>query len=212
MHRTGFRLSASLRRGTGVTAIALFCLTLVAGADGGALKANEPASSTQSFKGTLTVSGEVTVNGRVVQTGTTVTNGDVIVTGPQADVTVDMEQLGSVRLRPNTSVRLVQEKGEFQLIVDRCGCITQTIPEGVNSRIKTTMAKVVQVAVTDGEVGINRQDSRSGRSETKTLKAGKHKLFRDVSEIHAEGGASYTIQCCQCCFVEKLNPERESSK
>lgn len=209
MQRSSTHPSTFIRKGLGVIVSALFCLIFAFGtiADSGASEAKPSApSGAQDLKGTLTITGEVSVNNKLVQTGAQIVSGDKIVTGPQADATIDMGRLGSIRLRPNTSLHLEIKPDSYELVLDRCGCITQTIPAGISTRTRTTIAKVLQVAVTEGEVWIDRSDSKGNKVEKKKLKVKKPETYYNVNEVGADGGASYTIQCCQCCFVEKIRP------
>jgi hypothetical protein len=188
---------------------ALFCLIVVSGTiadDGTSDTKLAPASTAQTLKGTLTITGEVTVNHKIVQTGATMVSGDLIITGPQADATIDLGPLGTVRLRPNTSLHLQLKPDNYELIVDRCGCITQTVPQGISAKTRTTIGKVVQVTVKEGEVWLDQSNSKSGKVGKKKLKLDKPETFHNVHEVNAEGGASYTVKCCQCCFVEKIRP------
>lgn len=163
----------------------------------------------QDLSGTLTVSGHATVNGKAAQTGMTVMSGSVIETEPDGDVTIDLGALGRIQMRPNTKIDLHLAPGSCQALLDRCGSITQQVPSGVTGQVRIVDAKYVQVAVTNGKVAINREiKKRSGDMETQkvSLRARSDKRYYDVREVNADGDSLFTVQCCQCCFVEKTRP------
>ncbi|HEY7547318.1 MAG TPA: hypothetical protein VID27_20655 [Blastocatellia bacterium] len=163
----------------------------------------------QDLKGTLSISGHATINNNVAQTGATVSSGSVIETGPDGDVTIDLGALGRIQMRPNTKIELRLAPGACQALMDRCGSITQQVPSGVTGNIRVADVKYVQVAVTDGKVAINREiKNRDGdiKMERASLRARSDKRYYHVREVNAEGGSLFTVQCCQCCFVEKTLP------
>ncbi len=163
----------------------------------------------QDLSGTLTVSGHAMVNGKAAQTGMTVLSGSTIETEPDGDVTIDLGSLGRIHIRPNTKVELRLAPGNCQALMDRCGSITQQVPSGVTGQIRVVDAKYVQVAVTSGKVAINREiKKRDGdmKTEKVSLRARSDKRYYDVREVNADGDSLFTVQCCQCCFVEKTRP------
>lgn len=168
------------------------------------------SSTAQDLSGTLTVSGRAMVNGKTAQTGMTVLSGSHIETEPDGDVTIDLGALGRIQIRPNTKVELFLAPGSCQAVLDRCGSVTQQVPSGVTGQIKVADAKYVQVAVTSGKVAINREiKKRDGdiRMEKVSLRARSDKRYYHVKEVNADGGSLFTVQCCQCCFIEKTLPQ-----
>lgn len=160
----------------------------------------------QELSGTLTISGHATVNGKPSQTGATVRSGSVIETEPDGDVTIDLGPLGRIQIRPNTKIELQLAPDNCQVMMDRCGSITQQVPAGVTGKVKIVDIKYVQVAVTKGKVAIDREiKKQSGdlKMEKASLRARSDKRYYDVREVNAGGESLFTVQCCQCCFVEK---------
>jgi ribosomal 50S subunit-recycling heat shock protein len=162
----------------------------------------------QELGGKLTLTGRVSVDGKGVQTGATVQNGSIVETGPDGDVMIDLNSLGSLHLRPNTSVKLVLSQNNCQVLVEKCGIITQTLPSGVEGLVKLKDRMQAQVAVTEGGVWIDRENKKKKDGEEKlSQKARSDKTYSDVKQVGSPGASSYTVECCQCCFVEKVLPK-----
>ncbi|MEW6212326.1 MAG: hypothetical protein AB1631_28625 [Acidobacteriota bacterium] len=193
-------MKRSLRITMGVLFAAALLSAKTAGAD---------SMAAQDLSGTLTVSGHATVDGKAAQTGMSVRSGSTIETEPDGDVTIDLGPLGRIQIRPNTKVELLLAPDNCQVLMDRCGSITQQVPAGVTGKVKVVDVKYVQVAVTKGKVAINREiKNRDGdmKMEKASLRARSDKRYYDVREVNAGGESLFTVQCCQCCFVEKTRP------
>ncbi|HKG22882.1 MAG TPA: hypothetical protein VKC34_13360 [Blastocatellia bacterium] len=131
-----------------------------------------PPSPTLS--GMLTGTGRVTINGNAAQTGATVLSGSTIETGQDGLASIDLGPLGQIELQPNTSVTLVMMPGMVQLMVDRFGAVSQSLPPGVVGRVKmqsqpahfTVARGHVEVSSSGGQLALNggEEDSFSGAS------------------------------------------------
>ena len=152
---------------------------------------------TQDLKGTLTGTGQLSVNDIPVQSGASVANGSIVATGPDGDASLDLGTLGRIQLRPNTTIRLALAPGSCALEMVKCGSFTQVVPDGVSTQVRMTTAKLVQVATLHGEAKVN------VGSKSKSIKAGTRKTVYNTNEVVANGNATFTVNCCQCCFVEQ---------
>jgi hypothetical protein len=151
----------------------------------------------QDLSGTLTGTGQFTINDAPAQSGAGVANGSLVGTGPDGDASLDLGALGRIQLRPNTVIRVALSPGHCALEMVKCGSLTQVVPDGVSTQVRMTTAKLVQVATLRGEAKAN------VGSKSKTIKAGARKTVYNTNEIIANGNTTFTVNCCQCCFVEQ---------
>ena len=186
-------------RGSLVGAVALVALCpLAMSANRDDLRTDEPSTA---LVGKLTSTGKFMIDGVVAQSGATVQSGSEVATGADGDAAIDLGPLGRVQLRPNTAVRLMLSPNNCQVLMTKCGSLTQTVPAGVNGQVKIATAKLAHVTVTRGEVSTDSE--ARGKTQRKTQKSGRTKSVYGLNEVDAAGEATFTVNCCQCCFVVK---------
>ncbi|HXG67820.1 MAG TPA: hypothetical protein VNO70_22155 [Blastocatellia bacterium] len=184
-----------------VSLVILFCLSALA-----APGVNPPAAQS----GTLTsATGTVTVNGAPAHSGASVASGSTISTGTDGDALIDMGSLGKLQLRPNTVVKLTYDAGSSLVEVVECGSLTHTVPSGATGQVKLDEPMVTQVVVARGEVYVNREDLQGKSLNGKRIKADKNDSEKEdvyntrSVEARKDVETVYTVNCCQCCFVEQ---------
>ena len=191
-----------------VTALVIAMLALAAFATKAGTTAAEPTIVRQGLTGTVTGSGHITVNGQVAQSGARITNGSVITTDADADALVDLGVLGQITLRPNTSIKVLLAQDSCQVMMENCGSFTQVVPQGVSSEVQMDAPKQAQVISDRGNLWVSVGDSQN--NSRKPLASGKHRTFSQARSIIVDGSnkgeTRYTVNCCQCCFVDKVNP------
>jgi hypothetical protein len=180
--------------------VGLLCAIIIATVGVGRSTACAPTADpprVQGLSGTLTGTGQLTINDVPAQSGASIGNGSLVGAGPDGDASLDLGALGRIQLRPNTVVRVALSPGHCALEMVKCGSLTQVIPDGVSTQVRLTTAKLVQVATLRGAA------KASFGSKSTTIKAGARKNIYNTSEVVANGNATFTINCCQCCFVEQ---------
>ncbi|MBI3650437.1 MAG: hypothetical protein HY231_05250 [Acidobacteria bacterium] len=173
--------------------------------------ASEPSTLLQGLTGTVTGSGRITINDQVAQSGARITNGSVIATDADADATVDLGLLGQIVMRPNTTIKVMLSPNSCQVMMERCGSITQMVPQGVASEVQMETPAKVQVISSHGNLWITQEVvGNNSKTVRKALASGKHKNFTLAKTLTVDGNnkgdTSFTLNCCQCCFVDKINP------
>jgi hypothetical protein len=195
------RLAISL---AATLAIGVFALNAMAGK----LSAKATTTTVQGLTGTVTGSGRITINGQPAQNGARITNGSVIATDADADALVDLGLLGQIILRPNTSIKVMLAQNSCQVLMDRGGSITQTVPRGVTNDVQFDLPKQAQVITHQGSLWVSVGDSQN--NVRKQLESGKHKTYAQVTGVLVDGNSKsdtvFTVNFCQCCFVDKVNP------
>ena len=157
------------------------------------------------FAGMVTGTGELLINeDRIPNTGSII-SGSTVSTGPDADAMIDLGALGHIQLRPNTTVKVLFSADSCQIIMERCGSFTQFVPNGVSAQVKLTLPKLAEVSSTRGEVSVAEDAGPQGRAAQYRIKAGKRKKIYNASDIAANGESSYTVNCCQCCMVDRYH-------
>jgi len=153
--------------------------------------------------GTVTGTGRISVDNAFVQSGAKVTNGSTVATDADGDAIVDLGALGKITLRPNTIVKLNLSANGGEVRMLRGGSVSFATPAGVTMKVIMDEAKRTQIAVRQGEVEVEYQNKK------RTLSAVHSRGYYDTKSVTsnpAKGESVFTINYCQCCFVEKLNP------
>jgi uncharacterized Zn-binding protein involved in type VI secretion len=191
-----------------VAMAALFSINSIAAHDEGG-KAEDAASAPapQVFQGRITRGkGRITVNGLPATEGATFATGSTIITEGDGEATIEMSNLGVLQVRPNTNIKLMMTQNNVEVVMQYCSSITQTVPAEVTAQVITASPTVAQVAVTRGEVIVDRNDGSSKRGKAR-IKAGSNKLLEVSKNVSVlEGDVTFTMNCCSCCFVEKRRP------
>lgn len=145
--------------------------------------------------GTISGTGGMKVNGNTVQSGATVQSGNTIETELDGEATIDLGRLGRILLRPGTEIQLTFSSSGYQITVNECGSLTQTVGSGVTASVKMgDDSPLAEVASTSGQVTAN---PRGGSAVT--LGPGESKVFDDGIESATAGGDSiFTVNCCEC--------------
>ncbi|HVF90460.1 MAG TPA: hypothetical protein VNH22_10360 [Blastocatellia bacterium] len=144
-------------------------------------------TTSSTLSGMLTGTGRVTINGNAAQTGATILSGSTIETGQDGSASIDLGPLGQVELQPNTSVTLVLMPGMVQLIVDRFGAVSQSLPPGVVGRVKM-QSQPAHFTVARGRVEV----SSSGGQQA--LNGGEEDSFNGASEAVVSGDTSFQLE------------------
>lgn len=163
------------------------------------------------LSGTLTGTGLFRVNGNTVQSGATVMNGSVVTTDSDGDVVLDLGDLGRIKLRPRTEIKLLLEPGKANFELRRCGSYTQTVPQGVTVVVRVLTEEVMQVATTVGEVRVEGQlvvsddtnapppnTATPGKTEDVIVRVNESRAFDEIEQVTANGETTYTVNCCDC--------------
>lgn len=152
----------------------------------------------QGPSGTVTGSGHIKINGNHVQSGATVLSGSSVSTGSDGDALIDMGQLGRIKLRPNTSIKLDMTADRYEVTLEECTRSTSVnliVLSGKTALLKVDHDQLTNVAVTLGEV--RARPGADGASET-IIKEGESRALDPVDEILANGDADFTANCCDC--------------
>ena len=155
-------------------------------------------SPVQGPVGTITGSGQIKVNGNDVQSGATALSGNTISTGPDGDALIDMGQLGRIKLRPNSTIKLDMTADRYEVTLEECTRSTSVnlmVFSGKSALLRSTTGELTNVAVTLGEIRV--RPGADGASET-IMKEGESRAFDPVNEILANGDADFTVNCCDC--------------
>jgi hypothetical protein len=178
---------------------------VLSGSPSSAVLAEGPGPA-QGLTGTVSGTGLIIVNNIPISGPTTVSTGSTVLTGPDGDALIDLGTLGSVKLRPNGSIKLVLAPNSAQVLMEYCTSLTQTSPAGVTGQIQMSKPEKVEVSVSAGRAWVN-TEQQPGRSGKHKLKAVTHRTIhsvRDVSsDVSVTGQSIVTVGCCQCCFVER---------
>src|SRR5262249_10081285 len=168
----------------------------------GKSKGNEPAREPGSPAATGMVigSGELKVNDSRVMSGATITSGSIVSTGPDGDASIDLGPVGHLRLRPNTSVKLVFGDGSCEISMEHCGSLTAVLPDGISSQVNFKEEKLTQVAATKGEAVVDGVAMAEG-GNAKTLHEGETRTYSKVAKVTARGDAAFSLNCCGDCKV-----------
>jgi hypothetical protein len=152
----------------------------------------------QGSGATVTGTGQIKINGNDVQSGATVLSGSSVATGPDGDALIDMGQLGRIKLRPNTSIKVDMTDDRYEVTLLECTRSTSVnliVLSGKTALLKVSHTELTNVAVTLGEVRV--KPGVDGASET-VLREGESRAFDPVNEIAATGDADFTVNCCDC--------------
>ena len=153
--------------------------------------------------GTITGNGKFYVDNALAQNGARLTNTSVIFTDGDGEAVVDLGAVGKITMRPNTIVKLNLSPTANEVSIERCGSTSFTVPQGVTLRVVYVESKRAQIMVRQGEVTVEHANRKS------TLAAVHNRDFYDtkvVTNNAAKGESVFTVNCCQCCFVEQVNP------
>jgi hypothetical protein len=153
--------------------------------------------------GVVVGSGDFRINDLRVLSGATVTSGSTVETGSDGDASVDLGPFGHLRIRPNTTVKLIFEEGSCVIAMERCGSLTEILPDGVSSRIDLKESKLTQVAATKGEAVID-GTAMSQAGNTSLLREGEARTYSKIVKLTAKGDAAFTLNCCGDCKVPGL--------
>jgi hypothetical protein len=135
--------------------------------------------------------GEIFVNGNKSKIGATILSGNIIATGSNSAATIDFGQLGRTEIGSNTTiVPHLLSPGMIQLVLDRCGSITESVPAGTTAQVVAVHRPDAQVEVVRGQVKVT-----YGKLEQKTLSSGQKMSFGKVTEVTASGEAIFKISC-----------------
>ena len=154
--------------------------------------------------GTLSGSGHITINGNPVQAGATVLSGNTIATGPDGNAIIDLGPLGRLALRTNTEITLNLSNGNTAVRLDRCGMLTQVVPQGVKGRVDVAHRERMRVSVDRGQVDVKhggKERTLTGISyktydEQDKLFYEEGKTFDDASNINTNGNTVFKVYCC----------------
>ena len=158
----------------------------------------EPEAS--PVTGMVVGSGDFRINDSRVLSGATITSGSVIETGPDGDASIDLGPFGHLRLRPNTTVKLVFQADSCEILMEHCGSLTQVLPDGISSQVDVKEEKLTQVAATRGEAIIDGAAMAEG-GNAKTVHEGETRTYSKVVKLTAKGNATFTLNCCGDCRV-----------
>jgi type 1 fimbria pilin len=188
---------------SGAAVVLLLCSWAgLAGANGGRISHETGAAKAPA--GTITLTGKVTIDGNPTQTGVTVEDGSTIATLGDGDASIDLGALGLIHLRPNTTIKLKIAPNSCQVVMQRCGSMTQDVPDGVSAEVNYDDARQVEVAVRRGKVRINSERvGRNEKTDSSSLEAVKRKIVRRTRSVRTEGSSTFTLNCCGCCFKEE---------
>src|SRR5215469_10236363 len=104
--------------------------------------------------GVITGSGHITVNGNPVQSGATALSGNTVATGPDGNAVIDLGPLGRIALKTNTEIVLTLSQGDANVRLNRCGMLTQVVPQGINGRVDIPHRERMRVSVDRGRVDV----------------------------------------------------------
>jgi hypothetical protein len=153
--------------------------------------------------GTITGTGKIYVDNVLVQNGAKLQNNSAIFTDADGEAVVDLGAVGKITMRPNTILKLNLSPTANEVAIERCGSTSFTVPQGVTMRVVYTESKRTQIMVRQGEIAVEHANKKS------SLAAVHNRDFYDtkvVTNNAAKGESVFTVNCCQCCFVEKANP------
>lgn len=176
IYRSGLSLALAL------TLTTVFSLSAFAAPLGGN---DSYASST--LAGMLTGTGRVTINGNAAQPGATILSGSIIETGKDGMASIDLGPLGQIELQPNTSVMIVMAPGMVQMVVDRFGAVSQSLPAGVVGRVKM-QSQAARFSVARGHVEV------STSSGQQALNGGEENSFNGASEAVISADTSFHLE------------------
>ena len=187
------------------SALVLSSLLTISSSAGLGDKKGAESADPQALGGTVTGVGLILVDGTPIGGPTRVTSGSSIYTGADGDAMIDLGTLGTIRLRPNGSVKLQLSASNSNVLLEYCTSLTQTVPPGVTGHIQMNHPEKVEVGVTSGRAFVNTGTERG--SKRLKLKATTNKTLYDFKEVTSDstvnGQSIVTVSCCQCCFVEK---------
>ncbi|HSE97917.1 MAG TPA: hypothetical protein VLD57_06560 [Blastocatellia bacterium] len=177
---------------------------------------NSIAASAQAFTGRLAqTKGRVTINFMPAAEGATFSSGSTIITEGDGEATLEFGDLGRMVVRPNSNIKVNMTPSNIEVIMQYCSSITQTVPPEVNSQIIPAGPTTMEIAVSRGEVIVDRDDNDDKKRGKVKIKADKDKDKYEVRDkvvgvsknVRVIGGdTTYTMNCCSCCFVEKRRP------
>jgi hypothetical protein len=119
--------------------------------------------------GTLTVAREINIDGNPVAAGTTVLSGSTISAGSQGAAVIDLVQLGSIELGPDTTIMLILSPGTARVKV---------LCDHARVNVRSGQANVLQ-----------------GSGERQTASAGEELRIEKSSEVIMAGGTNLLIEC-----------------
>ena len=135
--------------------------------------------------GRLTGTGHLTIDGDRAQSGATVLTGSTIATGEDGFATIDLNALGRIELRPNTTIKLTVTENTVEVILERAGSLVQTLPAGVTGQLNSR-GEHTRLGVTRGEVKVKSNGS------DRTLSVGEMDMFEQTFAAFASGDAVFT--------------------
>src|SRR5215831_11130873 len=131
---------------SGATVVLLLCSWIGFGGSAGGRIDHDTRGGAKSPAGTITFTGKVTIDGNPTQTGTGIEDGSTIATLGDGDASIDLGALGMIHLRPNTTIKLNVTQNSCQVLMQRCGSMTQDVPDGVSAEVHYDDAHHVEVA------------------------------------------------------------------
>lgn len=165
-----------------------------------------PAAADSAAKPLFTAfvsgTGELFVNDVRITNGASVVSGSVVAAGPDADATIDLGQLGRILIRPNTAVKVSFSGKACEIEMQRCGSLTEILPDGVSTEVKLALPKLAEVSSARGQVQVSDGPDQKGRVGKQVVKEGKRKKIYGASSLSANGESTFTVNCCQCCMVD----------
>ena len=181
-YRSGLSLALTLALTT-VFSLSGFAATSGERASGSSF---DDSTASSKLSGILTGTGRVTINGNAAQSGATILSGSSIETGPNGLASIDLGPLGQIELQSNTSVTLIMMPGMVQLMVDRFGVVSQSLPPGVMGRVKM-QSQPAHFSVARGRVEVS---SSAGQQ---AVNGGEETSFDGASEAVISGDTSFQL-------------------
>ena len=135
--------------------------------------------------GRLTGTGHLTIDGDRAQSGATILTGSTIATGEDGYATIDLNALGRIELRPNTTIKLTLTENTVDVSLERAGSVVQTLPAGVHGQLNSRGERT-RLGVTRGEVKVKSNGSDH------TLAEGEAGTFEQTLTAFASGDAVFT--------------------
>jgi hypothetical protein len=161
--------------------------------EAGGAAVRQDASGSTAPTGILTGGGSITVNGNSVQSGATIFTNSKIVTGSDGNATIDLQSLGRVEIRPNSTVMLVFSPTLVDVRLEDCGEVTHFVPATVQGRV-TVNEDESTVRVASGQVSV-----KADGEDAKTLSGGQSEEFDSRIVAVASGETTFTANVTDEC-------------
>jgi hypothetical protein len=146
----------------------------------------------QAPTGLVNVSKNVTINGNAVASGVTFVSGNSIAVGHDGYASIELGPLGRIQLQEHTGITAVFTTTSFQMTLDECGTLTQTLPPGVEAGLIDPHYDRVHINVYSGQVHIKWDGGKE-----QDLAAGQDKTVENFVSLYTAGATSYKVSCSE---------------